>query len=238
MERYLNIILPKVRNSSYFSNYLHLLHGYIMAVKSISPRYENFFLQGSTEKEARMYKVPDDFSQFMKFLSKTERYPNIEDTFFILGLWNGMELQTEGRSFQFNFSTEDSNNLYFTKLASAKFHFPLFHDKFDDEITREIHQLVPLAFDTLPCSFITEYDFNYISQYDGIPDLIVGSTLYVRKIDMNGIEGIQHDINDELVALSCINDKFDSGNPEHVKKAHAWEKTLLNTPEFLQLLLR
>jgi len=43
---------------------------------------------------------------------------------------------------------------------------------------------------------------------------------------------------DELVALSCINDKFDSGNPEHVKKAHAWEKKLLNTPEFQQLLLR
>ena len=43
---------------------------------------------------------------------------------------------------------------------------------------------------------------------------------------------------DELVALSCINDKFDSGNPEHVKKAHAWEKKWLNTPEFQQLLLR
>lgn len=238
MERYLNIILPKVRNGSDFINYLHLLHRYILAVKNISPRYENFFLQGSTEEEARIYKVPVQFSQFEEMLAQVDKCPNIEDTFFLLGLWNGMEQQEDGCSFQLNFSNENSNNMYFDHLANAKFYFPLFHNKLDDGITREIHQLVLLAFDVLPCSFITEYDFNYISQYDGIPDLIVGSVLYGRKNDLDGIEGVRHDINDELVVLSSVAEKFDSRNPEHVKKAHAWEKQLLRNPRFRQLLLR
>ena len=238
MERYLNIILPKIRRGSDFISYLHLLHQYIIATKNISPRYEKFFLQADTEKEAKDYEVPDYFFQFEKILVQVEKYPDSEDTFFLLGIWNGMERQEDGRSFQFSFSNEPSKNIFFDHMASAKFHFPLFYSEFDNDITNEINQLVILAFNFLPCLFITEYDFNYISQYKASPDLIIGSALYGRKTDMDGMEGMRYDINDELISLSSVAEKFDSGNPEHVRKAHAWEKQLLKTPKFRQLLLR
>lgn len=238
MERYLNIVLPKIRSESDFISYLQLLHQYIVAAKNISPRYEKFFLQADTENEAKAYEVPDQFSQFEKILAQLGKYPDTEDTFFLLGIWNGMVRQEDGRSFQIIFSNENSKNLFFDHRANAKFHFPLFYSDFDDDITDEINKLVILAFNVLPCTFITEYDFNYVSQYETYPELIIGSALYGRKTDMDGIEGVRYDINNELIALSSVAEKFDSGNPDHVMKAHAWEKQLLMTPKFHELLLR
>lgn len=238
MERYLSITLAKIQHKSKFIDYIDNIYKYIISLKNISPRFENFYLQGDTEEEARKYEVPEHNPQFVEILRHVGVYPRSGKRRFALGLWNGMSAQPEGRSLHLNFSYEASERPFFDHRAEVIFFFPFLHDESDREVSREISQLVPLAFEFLPCSFITEYDFNYISHYNAIPDLIVGGALYGRKTELAEVEGVRRDINDELVALSPVVGPFDSGNPEHVTKAHDWEKYLLRNPGFRQLLLR
>lgn len=238
MERYLSITLTKIRHKGNFIDYIDKIYKYIVSIKNISHRFTNFYLQGETEEEARKYEVPEHNPQFVEILRHAGVYPCPGKRRFALGLWNGMSAQPESRSLHLNFSYEASERPFFDHRAEAIFFFPFLHDESDVEVSREISQLVPLAFELLPCSFITEYDFNYISHYNAIPDLIVGSALYGRKTELAGVEGMRRDINDELVVLSPVVGPFDSGNPEHVTKAHDWEKYLLRNPEFRQLLLR
>lgn len=238
-ERYLTMTLPKIQQefNDYIYDLLPKLHRYLVLTKDISPRYSHFYMQGETEEEATEHEMPRNYPQFVEMVRNFGDF-RPGDTHFVLGLWNGILEYSGSCSFHFNFSNDASEKPFFDHRAEVGFHFPLFQNESDDKVSREISQLVPLAFAVLPCSFITEYDFNYISQYDGIPDLIVGSALYGRKIDLAGVEGMRRDISDELVVLSPVDDKFDSGNAEHVQKAHAFEKRLLRNPEFRQLLLR
>lgn len=238
-ERYLTMTLPKINYtfSEYIHDFLYKLHSYLIQTKKIASRYKHFYMQGESEEEALEHEMPEQYTQFEKMVHEFSDFLP-DDTQFVLGLWNGMFEFADGCSFHFHFSNDASEKPFFDHRAEASFHFPLLQDESDHTITQEISQLVPLAFELLPCSFITEYDFNYISQYNGTPDLIVGAALYGRKTDLAGVEGVRRDITDELVVLSPVVGPFDSGNPEHVKKAHDWEKYLLRAPEFRQLLLR
>lgn len=252
MEIKLSLVMDRINSRSDFIPYLKKIHAFLMSTSILGDNFANYYLQaGESEdleahlRESTQHKLPSDFKDFLSMLTSCGEAPQ-ENDFYLLGLWNGnMDFLTASEgdridsfSVTVNLSASSRGSIFRDYKASIEF-ILLAGDKDEYEEKKGIaEKLIEISIPSVPFKYATFIDSGYISHYDGIPDIIIGGSLYCIKSELDTVRGFRRQTSENIEEISPIKGHFDIHDPEHIQKAHKFEAELLQNHQFRQLLLR
>lgn len=246
MEIELSLVMDRISSRAGFIPYLKKIHNFLLETSILGDNFSSYYLQVDDMENATEYKMPQDFEQFYSMLASQEEAPNDEENFYILGLWNGnMDFLTASEgdwinsfSLIISLSADNKGNIARDYKANIDFCF-LAGDKNEYEERKRIaEKIIEISISSLPFKYATFVDRKYISYYDGMPDIIIGGSLYCIKSELDTVKGFRRQVSEDIEEISPVQGFFDIHNPEHIQKAHKFEEELLQNHQFRQLLLR
>lgn len=234
----LSIVLNRIKSPLFYKEYLKKIQHFFILSASLHEDFKHYYLQGENIENIRKYRIPSEFNEFEKLLGVYEDKPDMLKDTLLLGLWNGMEDHHHIFSVMISLTCHDRDNIALAYKAALNFDF-LAADEQEFLKKKEMaEKLVQLAATTLPFKYATFFDRKYIMSYQGMPQIIIGGSLYSYKTDLATVDGFKRSFSDIVEEISPTDEPFDVNNSIHIQKAHAFEKRLLRNPEFQQLLMR
>lgn len=238
MELLLSIVLKRIALPVEYLSYLKIIHNFLLESSILGQSFRSYFLQVLDMEEATAYRVPGDFEQFYSLLKDRDEAPTVSRGRYYLGLWNGQMDVTKAFSLLISLSCQARDNIALDHKSYLDFTFVAAKGEEYLEKKQMSERIIELSTSYLPFKYATFMDRDYIRTYQGRPSIILGGSLYGLSSDFTTVDAFKRPVSGALEEISPVEGAFDVHNPAHIEKAHVFEKRLMRTPKFQQLLLR